>query len=173
MKLYLDGTGSLEADLKYGEPKHPVRLSLTKEDGSRQFIGMVRLIHTAGNPEWSQLPYERSARTVEEVVQAILDRKALFDKSLAAGLFVSASGTIFDLSGGQGRVTIEEGILVVDGKKVTFGGRLFPISALDSEGVFQISFTGRKDHLQISDGLESRPGKGLFVDPATGRLYRA
>jgi hypothetical protein len=108
--------------------------------------------------------------TTDQITQAILARVELFFEAEKNKLYIDENGTIFDFQ--SVKVILLEGkTFSIDGTTVTLGGLPLVLSRIKSEGIVRFSKCKNGD-TQLADGIDSRQGKGIFIDTA-GKIYRA
>lgn len=153
------------------KPKEPVFLQLQYADGKtpNRNVGITHLVHLRGN-DWDRMPYERIAKTTDQIAKAIVDRVTLFFAAEKQGLYIDENGTIFDFK----QILVkrnEDHTFSVNNIEVTFGGKPFLLTLLKSEGIVEFRQLGN-GHIQLFDGIDRREKKGIFID-TEGKIYRA
>lgn len=156
------------------DPKKPIFLSLSYNDGKVRPIGVVHLVRLEG-VNWDATPAEALAKSAHEIAQAILARIKLFletEEKLRSSngrLYIDERGTIFDFNGVD--VTLEKDhTFSINGEKVILGDRALPINRLVSEGV--ITFTPTEDgETELIDASDHRAKKRALIDQ-DGNFYR-
>jgi hypothetical protein len=161
-----------EPGLLTGNLKEPVFLQLKFTNGEVRNIGITHLVHLTYEmgDGWDDKSFEAVARTTDQVVQAIIERVALFFKAKAEGLRIDENGTIFDF----GHVNIrlhEHETFSVDDVVVSYKGTPLQLSRIKSEGIIKF-IKLENGHTQLTDSVDRRKGKGIFID-TTGKIYRA
>jgi len=151
-------------------PKEPISLQITNsETGKTRNIGITHVVHLK-EPDWDSQPFEKIARTTEQVASAIIDRIFLFYFAEAQGHHIHKNGTIFDF----GQVAVElfdDGTFTVNKNLVTYAGHAILLSNFKSEGIITFRPLPSGD-ICLSDDSDHREGKGMFIDPK-GEIYRA
>lgn len=149
------------------EPKEPIFLQVKYTDGKTRNIGITHLVNLEGD---DFTPFEKIARSTEQVGKAILVRIDLFFDAVKRGHYITEGGTIFDFK--ETKILIhEDKTFSIKGIKVTFSGRPLPISCLQSEGTIEFRQMSNGD-VQLYDHFDRRTGKGIFIN-TKGEIYRA
>lgn len=150
-------------------PKEPVFLQLRFTNGEGRNIGITHLVHLTYEMG-DDKPFEEVARTTDQVVQAIIDRVALFFNAEQQHLHIDENGTIFDFNNANIKLH-EEKTFSVDERVVTYQEVPLLLSRIKSEGIIKF-IKLENGHTHLFDSVDLRKGKGIFID-AVGRIYRA
>jgi hypothetical protein len=153
------------------KPKEPIFLRLHYADGKtpNRNVGITHLVHLSGD-DWDSMPYERIAKTTDQIAKAIVDRVTLFFAAEKQGLYIDDNGTIFDFK----KIRVkrnEDHTFSVNDIEVTFGGKPLLLTLLKSEGIVEFRQLGN-GHIELFDAVDQRAKKGIFID-TDGKIYRA
>jgi hypothetical protein len=151
------------------EPKEPIFLQLKYNNETTRNIGITHLVHLKGS-NWDEQPFEALARSTDEVVQAIVDRIALFFDAQARKLYIDESGTIFDFKE-VSVILYEDKTFSIADKMVTFGEKPLSLTRLKSEGIIEFRQM-ENGHIELFDSIDKREKKGIFID-TDAKIYRA
>jgi hypothetical protein len=166
--IYSKENGTVTVSNKKIEPKKPIFLELTYDNGETRKIGVIHLVHLKGD-DWEDTPAETLAKTADEISQAILARIKLFFEAEKKGFYIDEHGTIFDFRDVNVEIH-EDNTFSINKKIVSLPDKKLHLTWLISEGIitFKKTISGETE---LSDELDQRPKNGAFIDK-DGNFHR-